>query len=314
MPQPQSRELLMASELVTHCDRPPRPSDSCHRYEISLEASEPGWADLSRLQLLAVDQDPEDATPADVLPWTTVEAIRVHNTRELIRGQGYTLGAPAGPFSPFRQYGPIQLGRWWLEGGNLITIRLCTEMPPHDDDGDWKPALAYSAAVPFLPDNPRNYECPHDLSDRDRAYVASQAYEVSCHGEEANATTLELKFDQDGIVDLDTLQVQVRHREPTDYGTPPVATAIVESIELPTRQELIVGGSYGGESNLAAPAGIFASLGRRFDWVRFGKLDVSTRNTLRVRVRQLTTGHESPPAESTLSAGVQFYPSKKRTH
>ena len=306
----------MASKLVTRTCQRPGTNKSQNRYEISLEASEPGWADLSRLQLLAVDRDREHSKPIDVLPWTTVEAIRVHNTRELIRGQGHTLGAPAGPFSPFRQHGPIQLGRWWLEGGNLVTIRLCSQSLSYDDGCE--PNFAYSAAVPFLPDNPRQYEHPQDLDARDRGYVASSAYEAPWNAEGACAT-LEIQFDQDGIVDLETLQVQSRHSEPTGYATPLVATAIVESVELPTRQELIVGGSYGGahdsgESSLAAPGGIFASLGRRFHWVRFGMLEVSTRNTLRVRVRQLTTGTESPSSGFILSAGLQFYPSKKRTH
>ena len=296
MKMTKHREMLMASGLATT-------PDASGRYEVTVEISEAGWADLSRLQLLAVDRaEQTHSKEIDVLPLTLVEGIRIHNTQELIRGQGSRIGAPAGVFSPYRQYGPIQLGKWWLEGGNIVSIVLRT----HLDKPDAAPDLAYSAAFPFAPDNHREYQAPADLDDRSRAYVASAISPYP--SEDASDDTLEIRFDQDGVVDLDSLQLLVEPHPEADREDLGVSTTAIESIELPTRQELILGGSATDSMPRAAPAAIFGSLGRRFNWVNFGYLDVSTNNTLRVRVRSLIS--ESGDSGHS-SIGLQFYPASR---
>lgn len=295
------RELLMASDLVVK-------SDSSGAYEVTVEVSEAGWADLSRLQLLAVDRAARpDRKHIDVLAFSTLESVRVHNTRELIRGQGHRVAAPAGVFSPLRQYGPIQFGKWWLEGGNIMSVRFRTETIYETEDRPYD--LAYSVAFPFDPDNKREYKMPEDLSKRPRAYVASPIAEA--YEDRPGSFVLEVRFDQDGIVDLDSLQLLAGSLPSEDDDKSLIATTVIESIELPTRQDLVLGGTSSDPSPRAVPGAIFASLERRFNWVSFGYLEVSTNNTLTVRVNNLRHPAEDDGAiPETYSMGLMFYPSK----
>ncbi len=290
------RELLMASELVSE-------PDDDGSFEVTIEVSEAGWADLSRLQLLAVSRSAATAGGADILPLTLVEAIRVHNTRELIRGQGNTVGAPAGVFSPFRQYGAIQLGKWWLEGGNLVSIRLRSDLPHPPKGGSRN--LVHSAAFPFQPDNQREYQVMADFEQQPRAYVASPVAKRAKH---QSTCRLEVRFDQDGIVDLDSLQLFAGETPAAGDEERNIVATVVESIELSTRQELILGGTTAHPPPRAVPGAVFASLGRRFNWVLFGDLQVSTNNTLVVRLKPLTKPSAKKAEMPRFSMGLQFYP------
>ncbi len=292
------REMVMASHLVTEAYQESRHHCEVDIYEVVVEISESGWADLSRLQLLATRWAESDADRSvNMLPYTIVESIRVHNTRELIRGQGDGIGAPAGVFSPFRQYGPIQLGKWWLEGGNTVSVRLRSDLSHLDPEESSR--FAYSVAFPFSPDNHRVYKIPQNLEERSCGYVASPAH---CYSK--SLAHAEIRFDQDGIVDLDSLQVQTHRGQPDEYHDN-ISNIVIESIELPTRQELILGGNSAEPLPRAVPAAIFASLGRRFEWVRFGFLEVSTNNTLTVRLKN----HSH---RGSVAVGLQFFPSKKQ--
>ncbi|ETW93079.1 MAG: hypothetical protein ETSY1_40800 [Candidatus Entotheonella factor] len=290
-----SRELFMTSEIVTT----PGPSGA---YDITIVVSESGWLDMSRCVMLAASTSVlPDQTRVDLLSVTRVDSMLVNNSEELIRGQG-RVGAPAGVFSPFRQYLPIRLGKWWLEGGNSINIRLSVDVSVEGVTFQG----AFGAACPFQPDNERLYEVPEAVREGTYTYLASPAVAIAG----SSSADLIITCDQNGIVDLRSLQILASRDPVANYDQDIVSVAAIESILPPDGQQLILGGTDAARQQLrAAPAATFGHLGRRFNWLDFGCLTVATNNQIVVRVRNLTNiTAPGTTSEGLYSVGVRFYP------
>ena len=309
------RELMLGSNWVTHSEP---------RARIRIRASESGWIDLSRLQLQAALVSGNTLT--DILPATFVTKILALNTIELVvgnAGSNRRVTAPASVFSPYRQQCAIQLGKIRLETGGTVDIHL--EVNRSDRGSHY----VYSAAAPFLPENRRSFQQPQQLGRR--SFVGSgpsRPHLDTLLGAFVRRYTSTIEFVAEGVTDLNSLQISAsRGRLKGEHpGREALSNIVLDSILLPTRQQLLIGDSEGqspGDRRSFAPAAVFSDQERRFDWFEFGFLEVSARSTIELGFSvyhpqfseqeddSFSTQEDDSSPELQIVSGVQFYRTRR---
>lgn len=287
----RQRELILTNPLVGGSDNSPERT-------LVLTAAEPGVADLSRLVLQAT-RDKEAAGGlvggADLLPTMTISVGRYRSTERLVRGLETTVGAPAGAFSAYRQYTPVPLGPKRMESGE--TLRIDGALVD-SAAGDW----TFSALVPFLPDRLRRDSGAQIERSRLALYIGSTPAFLP---QLDNTVTLSLRADDDGVIDLSSLQLLGGVSDASTYRENVVDALVITSIVLPSGEQLVTGGPKGVP--LGAPGAAFASLGRANGWVHLGPVEVAEEDVIEVTIQ--SRGETPAPTPALVaSVGARFYP------
>ncbi len=265
---------------------------------IKFLAHEPGQADLGRL-LIYVYGSTDGRSFAGILDEAArITSIELFNSHQRVRGLGY-VEAPAGVFSTLRRHTAIDLGTVALAAGDTLAVTIRVDDPAGE-------ASTVALAVPFQPESTR-----HLSRDAARA-VEPHAFVVSPPRRWASREpfTLTVTFEEDGVVDLGSLQIAGTLRgTPRQSPRDIVPSTLAESIRLPSGEDLIVGaGDCYDESlpaPLAVPATLFTHLERVGHWVHLGPLKVLRGQQISIRLRRSDADGEL--AEATFSAGMRFY-------
>lgn len=268
-----------------------------------MTASEPGVADLSRLVIQAAR---ESAAPplvggADLLPQLSLSVSRYRNSERLVRGLAEPVAAPGASFSAYRQYTPVGFGPRRMESGETLLVEARLLMDPASSGG-W--SWTFSGLVPFLPDRLRSDCAPRASDERAAMYLASASSPFLGSGDPA---TLELKADDDGIIDLASLQLMAGLNAQIGFREDLVDSLVITSILLPSGGEVVTGGPKAGAPVLGAPGSAFAANGRPHRWAHLGVVDVSEEDVIRVSV-QCRADFGGGAQHLVASVGARFYP------
>lgn len=289
-----NNEVILATEAVA--------IDHKSQATVTLRANEPGSMDLTRLLVSAIRTtvgDEQDPIQIDEL--ARITSLELFNSDQRIRGLDH-IEAPAAVFSPLRRQLSIDLGQIHLAVGDTLAITV--EVGLTDPQ-----SAAVTVAVPFQTDSGRQLHRQVDqVSEPHVALAASVVGSSSDH-------SLQLVFtlEEEGVVDLGSLQLAGTSRTAKNGQFQDLlAATLVESIRLPSSEDLIVGNldTY-GDSHLkshALPANLFHHFERMGPWVQLGPLNVERGQQISIRLRRLTNGPDAGLAEAIFSAAMSFYP------
>jgi hypothetical protein len=252
---------------------------------VTITISENGVLDLGRLQLWAAENsDIVGYSSHDLSECAQVSSILINGSTELVRGRN-TAAPPASVFSPYRAQRFLDLGQWAFSTGDTVAFTL--QVQGTNVTGDC------TFAAPFSPRNVREgYIGPMPASKM--AYAGSPVSEIA-----ASATAnLTCTFDEDGVVDLDSLVIRAMDDQAAtgEYGPESLSSLLVTQITTPGNQQLIVGQAPGGISGATFRAT------RNGNWLSMGRLAVSAGSTLILGV-----DNNSVDVKNT-SFGVAYWP------
>lgn len=270
------RELVMAS--------PSQAGDTANDVTLTITASEPGILDLDRL-VLQVSIDEAEIQGTDFADQGFCTGLLVQNSLQLIRGRNNP-EAPTQVWSGTRGIsGAMPLGRVTLETGDTIAAGY------HVDGTD----VDYTATLgaPFLPRNSRGMSLP--VPNWQPVYAASPATAIAAAGN----GTITITFDEDGIMDLTSLQMGgLNATANIGNGTYKDATGLLQvtSLALPSSNEIIVG------QNTPVAPGTMWGANRSYTWAAFGSYAVSAGSTL------VATVSNAGVDVVNASLGLRFFP------
>jgi len=166
--------------------------------------------------------------------------------------------------------------------------------------GDW----TLSAMVPFLADRLRADAGRLVDTNQSSLYVGSALAAMPALG---NSVTLRLVADDDGVIDLSSLQLNGGlDSAGSAYRENTVDSLVITSIVLPSGEELVTGGPKNAGLTFTAPGSGFSSVGRAHGWVHLGQAAVSEEDAILVTVQ--SRANPGGGVNVVTSVGARFYP------
>ena len=276
-----------------------------HEATLTFHASEPGTVDLGRLLISVTAFGTAEEARTEILDeHARVTSILVFNGYQKVRGLGY-LEAPAGVFSPRRRQSSIDLGTLRLESGDNLAVTVAVGEA-------WSKTLSLllAGAVAFRPDAQRREAGAVSQPAEPHVFLVSPSRRIA----PGSYGQLTLDFEEDGLVDLATLQLIGLPQVAPCYPQDVLSRTLVESIRLPSGQDVVLGNQNTEDESadgsapfpVAAPASMLSHLETSGPWAQTGRVWVRRGQQITLRLRHVGANSTGPYA--TFSTGLRFYP------